>query len=184
MAASSAAEAGAGADRHLDFWTFVELALRRLGETAPEADTDAVRVTLTLSRAASVLVYDLESRVHRPQGRSWSAFRVMFVLWLAGPQESWRLAELTGTSRASVSALTKTLERGGQIERVRGAGTPSARLLALTAAGEAEVRQAQREQNARETQWAEALDAGERATLVRLLNKLLDSVEGGPRLRR
>lgn len=182
VSAEDAAGAGAAEPDDLDFWTFVEHGLTRLRALAPAADTEAVRVTLTLSRAASVVVYDLESTAHRPEGRSWSAFRLLFVLWLAGPQESGRLAELTGTSRAAVSALTKTLERRGHVERLR--RPPARRVLTLTPAGEAEVRRAQRTQNARERQWADALDVDERETLVRLLNKLLDSVAGGPRLRR
>ena len=43
----------------------------------------------------------------------WPGFRAMFCLWLTAPVESKRVAELTGMSRAAVSALVATLERDG-----------------------------------------------------------------------
>ena len=52
----------------------------------PEVDRAAMTMVLLLHRVANTVVYDLESTVHRPAGWSWSAFRLLFALWVAGPR--------------------------------------------------------------------------------------------------
>lgn len=52
-------------------------------------------MVLTLHRAANMLVYDLESAVHRPCGWSWPGFRALFAIWLSGPVEVKKVAELS-----------------------------------------------------------------------------------------
>ena len=96
---------GSAVPEQLDFLGFVDYAVDRTGRELPEIDLAAMRLVITLHRVTSALVYDLESSVHRPRGFSWPGFRVLFVLWLAGPAEAKRVAELTGMSRAAVSAL-------------------------------------------------------------------------------
>lgn len=74
--------------RDLDYWSFVELAQERLNSKfGGEHHRSATEVLLTLNRASDIVTYDLEAAVHRPRGRSWSAYRLMFVIWLAGPIE-------------------------------------------------------------------------------------------------
>ena len=74
-------------------------------EELPSVNTDAMRMVLTLNRATSMVIYDLESTVHRPRGLTWPGFRVIFALWLAGPMEAKTTAEISGMSRAALSAL-------------------------------------------------------------------------------
>ena len=104
--------------KDLDYWSFVELAKERLDHEFDDNDARATRVILTLNRAASLVTYDLESSIHRPRGGSWSAFRMMFVLWLAGPMEPNVVANLAGMSRAAVSNLAKTLVARGLLRRM------------------------------------------------------------------
>ena len=92
-------------------------------------------MVMLLHRVANSLVYDLESTVHRPAGWSWSAFRLLFTLWVAGPNESSRAAELTGMSRAAVSSLTKTLSAAGLLARAAEPNDGRAVVLSLTEAG-------------------------------------------------
>ena len=101
----------------LDFWSFVALANRRLAEDYGFKHPLATEALLTLNRASDLVTYDLEAAVHRPRGRSWSAFRLLFVVWLAGPLESKSAARLTGMSRAAVSNLTKVLVADGLLHR-------------------------------------------------------------------
>ncbi|WP_409474417.1 hypothetical protein [Streptomyces sp. HC307] len=56
---------------HLHFWSFIDHAVERAGRELPGVDPLAMRMVLTLHRAANMLVYDLESTVHRPRGWSW-----------------------------------------------------------------------------------------------------------------
>jgi len=101
----------------LDYWSFVELARERIVEKLDDTDPVATKLVITLNRAANLVVYDLESSVHRPRGLSWSAFRLLFVVWLAGPLESGRAAKLAGMSRAAVSNLSNTLISKGMLRK-------------------------------------------------------------------
>ncbi len=49
----------------LDFWSFIELANRRLSTEYGSTHELATQVLLTLNRASNVVTYDLESSIHR-----------------------------------------------------------------------------------------------------------------------
>lgn len=159
----------------LDYWSFVDVAVDRTAAALPGVDPRAMRLVLSLHRAANALVYDLESAVHRPRGWSWPGFRVLFVLWLSAPLEAKRVAALSGMSRAAVSALVNTLERDGLVSRRKAGHDRRAVELALTPAGEAAFAEAFAAHNVRERTWASALTADEAATLTGLLEKLMAS---------
>ena len=151
---------------------FIDLAVAAVEQRVAEIDLDAMLIVLLLHRVSNVIVYDLESTVHRPSGWSWSAFRALFTLWIAGPLESSRLAELSGMSRQAVSSLTKTLAADGLISRDTAEDDGRSVILSLTASGRRRLEAAYREHNRREGEWASALDPAERQTLLRLLGKL------------
>ncbi|HVV08500.1 MarR family winged helix-turn-helix transcriptional regulator [Amycolatopsis sp.] len=157
----------------LDFWSFVELANSRLAGEFGFRHQLATEVLLTLNRASNIVTYDLEASVHRPRGRSWSAFRLLFVTWLAGPMEAKKAAELTGMSRAAVSNLSKSLVADGLLDRAPGAHDGRSVLLSLTEAGRAEMVETFREQNEREYEWTSVLTEAEQRILVMLLDKLI-----------
>jgi DNA-binding MarR family transcriptional regulator len=123
----------------------------------------------------STLVYDWESTVHRPRGWSWGGFRVLFVLWLAGPLEAKRVAHLSGMSRAAVSALANTLERDGLVSRKPAEHDRRSVLLELTGTGREAVTNTFAEHNEREQAWANTLSKPEQAELIGLLEKLAAS---------
>jgi DNA-binding MarR family transcriptional regulator len=158
----------------LDFWTFVDVAVERASEQLPDVDADAMRLVLTLHRTVGVLVYDLESSVHRPRGMSWPGFRLLFVLWIAGPLEVRRVAELSGMSRAAVSALVKTLERDGLLRRRPLEHDRRLVELSLTELGRVEIARTFGVHNDREHLWAEALSPEEQKTMIELLSKLME----------
>lgn len=122
-------------DREPDFWSFVDLAGRRLSEEFGFPHPLATRLLLTLNRASAIVTYDLESTVHRPRGRSWAGFRLLFVTWLAGPLEPARAATLAGMSRAAVSNLVKTLVADGLMARTPGERDGRSAILSLTERG-------------------------------------------------
>ncbi|OZM74652.1 MarR family transcriptional regulator [Amycolatopsis antarctica] len=158
----------------LDFLSFVDFAVERAERELPGVDPVAMRLVLMLSRAAGAMAYDLESSVHRPRGWSWPGFRVLFVLWLAGPLEGKRTAELSGMSRASVSSLVNTLERDGLVSRSQDTEDRRAVRIELTAAGREAILGAFSAHNEREQAWTGALGAEERTVLIGLLGKLVD----------
>jgi DNA-binding MarR family transcriptional regulator len=156
----------------LDFWSFVDAAVERVGDRLPQIDPEAMRLILTLYRVTNMVVYDLESVVHRPRGWSYPGFRLLFTLWVAGPMEAKRAAELSGMSRQAVSALVGTLSRDGLVSKTPDVDDRRAVRLSLTEAGEEAIGSAFATHNERERLWADPLTGEERATLVRLLGKL------------
>jgi MarR family transcriptional regulator, negative regulator of the multidrug operon emrRAB len=159
----------------VDFWSFVELADRRLSEEFGFRHRPATRVLLTLNRASMIITYDLEASVHRPRGLSWAGFRLLFVTWLAGPLESRRVATLAGMSKAAVSNLTKTLVEDGLLARSPAERDGRAVLLSLTERGQATMLEVFRAQNEREHQWTGALTETEQRILIMLLDKLISN---------
>ncbi|MFF5989577.1 MarR family winged helix-turn-helix transcriptional regulator [Prauserella flavalba] len=173
----------AGPDE-LDFLSFVDFAVTKTTSELGAVDPEAMRLVLTLHRLTSALVYDLESAVHRPRGLSWPGFRVLFVLWLAGPLESKRVAQLSGMSRAAVSALVNTLEKAGLVERRQAEHDRRAVLLSLTEAGHDTITQDYQAHNEREQAWANTLSPDERTTLIGLLHKLMTGAAAADAKRR
>lgn len=157
----------------LDFWTFASLARRRLADEFGYERAEVTELLLMLNRASGIVTYDLESTVHRPRGRSWAAFRVLYVLWLAGPIEAKGAAELTGMSRAALSNLLRSLVEDGVVSRERDPEDGRSIRLALTPAGEAEITEAFRAHHDREVDWAGGLTESEQTQLVGLLDKLV-----------
>ncbi|MEU3340016.1 MarR family transcriptional regulator [Streptomyces sp. NPDC006668] len=156
----------------LHFWSFIDHAVHRASRELPGVDPLAMRLVLSLTRAANMLVYDLESTVHRPRGWSWPGFRVLFAIWLTGPVEAKKVAELSGMSRAAVSALVNTLERDGLVSRTRSPHDGRAVDLNLTESGLQAITAAFQAHNEREQEWAGSLSTDEQKTLVTLLEKL------------
>lgn len=154
-------------------WTFVDLAKERLARDVGVDDVGATELLLTLNRASGIVTYDLEATVHRPRGRSWAAFRVLYVLWLAGPLEAKKVAELAGLSRAALSNLLGGLVRSGTVAREADPSDGRVARLSLTQVGTDEITETFQAHHEREVAWATALDDDERATLVRLLGKLV-----------
>ena len=157
----------------LDFWSFVRLANRTLAQEYGSRHEKATELLLTLNRASELVTYDLESAIHRPRGRSWAAFRLMFVVWLAGPLESKAVARLTGSTRAAVSNLTRPLVDEGLLRRDPDERDGRSVRLSLTEAGRTEMVEVFRRHNERENEWAAGLTDTEQRMLVMLLDKLI-----------
>ncbi|GLY67843.1 MarR family winged helix-turn-helix transcriptional regulator [Amycolatopsis taiwanensis] len=155
-----------------DSLSFAEVALDRTKERLPGTDRAAMAMVLLLHRVANSIVYDLESTVHRPAGWSWSAFRLLFTLWVADGLEARRAAELTGMSRAAVSSLAKTLSSAGLLARAPDARDGRGVVLSLTQAGTDRLESAFQHHNQRESKWSALLTEDEVETLNTVLTKI------------
>ena len=173
-AASAAADDALARDEAL---AFVTRALAETPRRIDRIDRESMELILLLHRVTNVVVYDLESRVHRPAGWTWAAFRAVFTLWISGPLEPSRLAETSGMSRQAVSSLVKTLEADGLIARSAVAHDGRSVVLSLTPTGTRKIMQVFRDHNAREADWAGGLEADERETMIRLLRKLATAAQ-------
>jgi DNA-binding MarR family transcriptional regulator len=172
--ANAAAEDALAHDEAL---AFVTRALAETPRRIDGIDRESMELILLLHRVTNVVVYDLESRVHRPAGWTWAAFRAVFTLWISGPLEPSRLAETSGMSRQAVSSLVKTLEADGLIARSAVAHDGRSVVLSLTPTGTRKIMQVFRDHNGREADWAGTLDADERETMIRLLRKLATAAQ-------
>ncbi|WP_410667662.1 TetR family transcriptional regulator C-terminal domain-containing protein [Amycolatopsis sp. cmx-4-68] len=152
-----------------DFLSFSRTAVDVTAGRLPGTDREAMAMVLLLHRVANTVVYDLESTVHRPAGWSWSAFRLLFTVWVAGPQEASRAAELTGMSRAAVSSLAKTLATAGLVGRAPDERDRRSVVLSLTDTGRRRLEATFRAHNQREARWADLLAPAD----LRVLNRVL-----------
>ncbi|MBB6548559.1 MarR family transcriptional regulator [Nonomuraea rubra] len=152
---------------------YAAYARERLATMPPPADPEAFALAYHLLQLAYLLVTDLETRIHRPRGWTLPGFRLMFKLWLLGPTQPVRLAEISAMSRSAVTNAVNTLERGSLVERRPVPGDGRAVVIALTEAGERAVREAFAEQARREGEWFAPLDEAERARLTGLLTRIL-----------
>lgn len=166
----------------LTFLSFVDAAVERTRRRLPGIDPEAMRLILTLYRVTNMIVYDMESVVHRPRGWSYPGFRLLFTLWVAGPVEAKRAAELSGMSRQAVSSLVNTLHREGLMDRTQDENDRRAVRLSLTRRGSEAITEAFAAHNERERLWADELSASERDTLTRLLGRI--GAREGARMRR
>lgn len=159
----------------LNSWTFGVLADERLKEELPGSDPTTNGLLLFLNRASADLTAELEAEVHKPLGLSWSEYRLLFVLWIAGDLEPARVAELTQTSRASVSNLSISFIDQGLIDRRPSLTDKRSVLLSLTSEGVRRVRQAYLAQNAKQQELFAVLTEEEQAILRLLLAKMVRS---------
>ena len=92
---------------------FEKLANDSTTEMFPEYDAAAMALCFNLIRLANRITTDLDVSVHRPEGLSFSAFRLLFAIRAVGAGHPNELARLSGVSTASISSLLNTLEKYG-----------------------------------------------------------------------
>lgn len=141
-------------------------------------DADAFGLSYNVLHLAYMMITDYEALVHRELGWTMPGFRLMFKLWILGPTQPARLADLSGTTRSAMSNLINTLERAGLVERTKDDQDRRVVFVALTDQGRKSVARAFPSQNAREARWFEALDDDERARMVQLIRRVVASRPG------
>ncbi|MFC0471297.1 MarR family winged helix-turn-helix transcriptional regulator [Halalkalibacter kiskunsagensis] len=72
---------------------------------------DAVSVVTNIYRVAQGLRNKMEREVLSSHGLSWTSFSILYDLWIWKSVETKKLAELTAVSKATISNITKTLEK-------------------------------------------------------------------------
>ncbi len=72
---------------------------------------DAIAVVTNIYRVAQGLKNKMEQQVLSEYGLSWTAFSMLYDLWVWEAIETKKLAESNGVSKATISNITKTLEK-------------------------------------------------------------------------
>jgi len=138
---------------------------------------EQMAVVANIYRAASVVRQHLENSVLRGADLTWTAFVVLWVVWVWGESETRHVAEEAGISKGTLTGVSRTLEGRGLVKR---AGHPSDGrlvLLSLTEEGEALMRRLFPEFNQEEAFVTSPLSAEECRALAEGLRTVVLQVE-------
>lgn len=87
-------------------------------------------------RAASAVRQHLENSVLRGSDLTWTAFVVLWVVWVWGESETRHVAEEAGISKGTLTGVARTLESRGLLHRAGHPDDGRLVLLSLTDQGE------------------------------------------------
>ncbi|MEU0458414.1 MarR family transcriptional regulator [Streptomyces sp. NPDC006129] len=87
-------------------------------------------------RAASAVRQHLENSVLRGSDLTWTAFVVLWVVWVWGESETRHVAEEAGISKGTLTGVVRTLESRGLLRRADHPSDGRLVLLSLTDEGE------------------------------------------------
>ena len=105
----------------------------RLGDLT--LDFEAMAVVSNLFRAANAVRNHLERTVLAPADLTWTAFVVLWVVWIWDRVETRVIAAEGGFSKATLSGVLTTLEGRGLVERSRSEADGRLVEVTLTPAG-------------------------------------------------
>jgi MarR family transcriptional regulator, organic hydroperoxide resistance regulator len=97
---------------------------------------DQMAVVANIYRAASAVRQHLENSVLRGVDLTWTAFVVLWVIWIWGESETRHVAEEAGISKGTLTGVARTLERRGLVQRADHPTDGRLVLLSLTDEGE------------------------------------------------
>lgn len=147
----------------------------RIGDLV--VDFDALAAVSNVFRVANAARYHMERTVLAQADLSFTAFTVLWVLWVWGEQEARHLAAEAGITKGTLTGVVTTLERRGLVER---RGHPTDKRLVLvraTRSGRALMRRLFPRFNAEEGRITEQLTTGDREQLAHHLRTLLRTLE-------
>ncbi|WP_307346555.1 MarR family transcriptional regulator [Metabacillus malikii] len=85
--------------------------INHLTKTSHSLNLDAIAIVTNIYRIAQGLRNKMEREVLSEYGLSWTAFSIIYDLWIWESVETKKLAESAGVSKATISNITKTLEQ-------------------------------------------------------------------------
>jgi MarR family transcriptional regulator, organic hydroperoxide resistance regulator len=152
---------------------------QRLDELGLAVDLDfaSMAVVANVFRVASAARGHLERTVLADVGLSFTAFTVMWVLWIWGEMESRDLAIDAGITKGTLTGVVGTLERRGLVARRRDAADGRLVRVASTPSGDTLMAGLFARFNEGETRIVSGLGADESRQLATLLRGVLRSVE-------
>ncbi len=142
-------------------------------------DFAAMAAVSNIYRAANVIRNHMERKVLAGEDLSWAAFRVLFVLWIWGDQQTRYLADEAGVTKGTLTGVLKTLEKRGLARRRTHAGDGRLVLVSLEPTGLGVIERLFPAFNRNEALVSASLTAREKDQLASLLRKIIRSVEEG-----
>lgn len=108
----------------------------RLGDTPVPVCHERMAAVASIYRAAAAVRQYFENSVLRDAGLTWTAFVVLWVVWIWGERETRRVAEDAGISKGTLTGVARTLQGRGLLERRTHPADGRLALLSLTPEGE------------------------------------------------
>ena len=143
-----------------------------------QIDFQAMAVTSNLFRAATAVRNHLERSVLAAHNLSWSAFVVLWVVWIWDKIETRDIAVEVGFSKATLTGVLNTLEKRSLAVRKRSDKDGRLMLVKLTPQGRQLMEQLFPLFNKQEQFVASALDAPNQKVAADALRKLTEHSEG------
>ena len=143
-------------------------------------DFEAMAVTSNLFRAANAVRNHLERTVLQPHDLTWTAFVVLWVVWIWEGAETRVVAAEVGVSKATLSGVMATLEGRGLLVRRRSATDGRLVEVYLTASGRRLMRRLFPKFNAQERGLVATLPAAQHAQAAAILRQLTRAAEPTP----
>lgn len=142
-----------------------------------QIDFQAMAVASNLFRAATAVRNHLERSVLAPHELSWSAFVVLWVVWIWETSETREIAAEAGFSKATLTGVLNTLEKRGLTTRKRSKEDGRLVLVNLTSKGKKLMEQLFPLFNKEEQFIASALDSSTQKSAAAALRKITELVE-------
>jgi DNA-binding MarR family transcriptional regulator len=142
-----------------------------------QIDFVAMAAVANVFRVASAARGRLERTVLAPAGLSFTAFTVLWVLWVWGELEPRVLATEAGITKGTLTGVVSTLERRDLVERRPHPVDRRQVLVACTPDGHALMGSLFTRFNVEEARLSSGLDDGEARHLAHLLRRVLRTIE-------
>ncbi|RKL65434.1 MarR family transcriptional regulator [Salipaludibacillus neizhouensis] len=136
-------------------------------------DLDAVSVVTNIYRVAQGLRNKMEREVLSKYGLSWTSFSILYDLSIWKAIETKKLAESAAVSKATISNITKTLEKKELCYRKTDTRDRRITYVMITAKGIQVMEELYPEFHKREVEIVSGLTVNEQKSVTELLRKVI-----------
>jgi DNA-binding MarR family transcriptional regulator len=143
-------------------------------------DLPAMAAVGNLYRAAGAVRNRFERTVLAPHDLTWTAWVVLWVVWIWEDIETRHLAEEAGISKGTLTGVTQTLISKGLVDRRKHPDDGRRVLVSLTASGRHLMRELFPVFNAAEASVVQPLTADEIQAFTTTLRKIVLAIEAQP----
>ncbi len=136
-------------------------------------DLEALVLVSNLHRTVAAIRREFEKTVLAEVRLSWTAFTVMWVLWIWGESETRELANEANVTKGTLTGVVDTLEKRGLVERRRRSRDRRLVAVKLTDAGTLLIADVFPRFNVEEQRVASLLTSRQRTAMVEGLRRIL-----------
>lgn len=150
--------------------------LARVGDLP--LDLEALVLVSNLHRAVAAIRREFEQTVLAEVRLSWTAFTVLWVLWIWGETETRELANEANVTKGTLTGVVDTLQKRGLVERRRRTSDRRLMTVRLTDTGTLLISEVFPRFNAEERRMAQLLTGSQRTAMIDGLRRILRELDG------